>query len=169
MRILVALLLLVHGAAHLVGFVGAWRLVKTVPYQPALFGGLVDLGDLGAKGVGVFWLLVAAAYAVAAGLLVTRAPLFLPVTLTISVVSLVLSAAAWPEAKFGVVVDVALIVGALLAGRQTPAYAETRFQEELAREGLRAPADPGPPISEGDVAALPEPVRRYLNFMGVVG
>ena len=49
MRIVVALILLVHGAAHLVGFVGAWRLVKTVPYPHTLFGTLVDLGDAGVE------------------------------------------------------------------------------------------------------------------------
>lgn len=44
-----------------------------------------------------------------------------------------------------------------------------RFSREVAALGL--PSGPGPaePVSEADIAALPEPVRRYLRFMGVVG
>ncbi|MFL5353015.1 DUF6544 family protein [Archangium sp.] len=44
-----------------------------------------------------------------------------------------------------------------------------RFSREVAALGL--PSGPGSdePVSEADIASLPEPVRRYLRFMGVVG
>jgi hypothetical protein len=44
-----------------------------------------------------------------------------------------------------------------------------RFLREVASAGL--PAGPGPegPVAEADLARLPEPARRYLHFMGVVG
>ncbi|PTL82752.1 DUF6544 family protein [Vitiosangium sp. GDMCC 1.1324] len=44
-----------------------------------------------------------------------------------------------------------------------------RFSREVAAAGL--PSGPGPaePVTEADISSLPEPVRRYLRFMGVVG
>ncbi|HUZ73427.1 MAG TPA: DUF6544 family protein [Stellaceae bacterium] len=44
-----------------------------------------------------------------------------------------------------------------------------RFLAEAAKAGL--PAGPGPsaPVEPEEIAALPEPARRYLRFMGVVG
>jgi hypothetical protein len=44
-----------------------------------------------------------------------------------------------------------------------------KFLREVAAAGL--PAGPGPsaPVTEADLAGLPEPARRYLRFMAVVG
>ena len=44
-----------------------------------------------------------------------------------------------------------------------------KFSSEVAAAGLTAPGSPGPVVTEGDLETLPEPVRRYLGFMGVVG
>jgi hypothetical protein len=44
-----------------------------------------------------------------------------------------------------------------------------RFRRELAATGLPSSAPPQPIVTEADLAGLPEPVRRYLHFMGVVG
>jgi len=46
----------------------------------------------------------------------------------------------------------------------------SRFSTELARLGLpQPPAGVLPPITEAELAALPEAAQRYLRFMGVVG
>lgn len=45
-----------------------------------------------------------------------------------------------------------------------------RFFDDLARAALPEPGDaPLPPVTEADLAALPEPTRRYFRFMGVLG
>jgi hypothetical protein len=44
-----------------------------------------------------------------------------------------------------------------------------RFFAEIATLDLPEPAAPSTPITEADLSALPEPARRYLRFMGVVG
>ncbi len=44
-----------------------------------------------------------------------------------------------------------------------------KFMREVAGAGL--PPGPGPdaPVSDADLAGLPDPAPRYLRFMGVVG
>ncbi len=45
----------------------------------------------------------------------------------------------------------------------------TQFAQEVAASGL--PSGPGPqtPVTDAELAELPEPARRYLRFMGVPG
>ena len=44
-----------------------------------------------------------------------------------------------------------------------------KFSKEVAAAGLVATGTPGPVVTEADVAALPEPARRYFAFMGAIG
>lgn len=43
------------------------------------------------------------------------------------------------------------------------------LRREVAEAGLTAPAWTDAPVTEDDLAGLPEPARRYLHFMRVVG
>ncbi len=44
-----------------------------------------------------------------------------------------------------------------------------KFHRELRGLGLAEPTESLPPVTEADLAALPEPARRYFRFMGAVG
>ena len=111
MRIALSILLLLHGIAHLPGFLVSWRLMKaeTVPYGTTIVGGALDVGDAGIRFVGVLWLLVAAACLVAgvAGLRGTTG--WPTLALTAVTFSFLLCILGWPAARIGLVVDVALL------------------------------------------------------------
>ena len=111
MRIVLSVLLLLHGIAHLPGFLASWRLmeVENVPYGTSIVGGAVDVGDSGIRIVGVLWLLVALA-CVVAGIAGLRGTSGWP-TLALSAVtfSVLLCIIGWPAARIGLVVDVALL------------------------------------------------------------
>ena len=49
MRIALGIFLILHGVAHLPGFVVPWRLanIKDVPYKTTLLSGRFDIGDAG--------------------------------------------------------------------------------------------------------------------------
>lgn len=69
----------------------------------------------------------------------------------------------------------ALAIGALLAvavfalSRSTSGHLARAFGRELADAGLPTGVARPEPIDEASIASLPEPVRRYLRFMGAVG
>ncbi len=67
MRALLGGALVVHGVAHLVGFVVPWRIVSSgeVPYRTTLLG--VDIGQAGVRAVGLAWLVVAVLFVVLGG------------------------------------------------------------------------------------------------------
>jgi hypothetical protein len=110
MRVLVALLLLAHGVAHIPGFISAWqlRMLAGLPYRTTLLAGSIDVGVLGIRIVGVAWLLVALSFAAsAAGLALSLAWWQRTAYMTIAV-SLVLCILGWPDSRLGVVANAML-------------------------------------------------------------
>jgi hypothetical protein len=116
MRIVLAVLMVVHGVAHLVGFAGAWKLVPGgFPYRTTVLGGQVDLGNAGIRAVGILWLLTAVAFVAVAVGAVAGVAWWAPAALVIATVSLLLTVLDFPEAHTGAVIDIAIIM-ALGAG-----------------------------------------------------
>lgn len=118
MRSTLAVLMLLHGVAHLPGFAGSWRLATfpDLPYHTRLLDGRVDVGDAGMRLVGLLWLLIALGFAVTAVAALRGAPWWGGGALVVTLLSLALCALEWPAARIGVPVNVAIAV-ALLAGR----------------------------------------------------
>jgi len=116
MRIMLAILMAVHGIAHLVGFAGAWHLVPGgFPYRTTVLGGQLDLGNAGIRVVGLLWLITSVAFVAVAMGAVAGVAGWVPAALTIAMVSLLLSVLEFPEAHLGVVINIAIIM-ALGAG-----------------------------------------------------
>jgi hypothetical protein len=115
MRFALAALLIVHGVAHLVGFVVPWKLVSAaeVPYRTTILGGMTDVGDVGARAIGVVWLLTGLAFALLGGAVLAgwnvRVWMFAMLAL-----SIVLCFLGWPETRIGLIVN-AVLLAALLA------------------------------------------------------
>jgi hypothetical protein len=55
MRMLMAAILIGHGAAHVVGFAVPWKLVTSVevPYRTTVLAGTLDVGPLGVRLIGI--------------------------------------------------------------------------------------------------------------------
>ena len=62
MRIVLSLALVLHGLIHLVGFVIPWRLaeIRGFAYSTSVAWGRIDVGEGGARALGLGWLLSAA-------------------------------------------------------------------------------------------------------------
>lgn len=122
MRFALAALLIAHGVAHLVGFVVPWKLLSSaeVPYRTTILGGVTDVGDAGARALGVVWLVAALAFVLLAGAVLAGWNVRVWTFATLSL-SIVLCVAGWPEARIGLVVNVVLLTVLLampdLAGR----------------------------------------------------
>lgn len=116
MRIAIAIVLALHGFAHVVGFAGSFGLAESIPYKTTVLGGTVDLGDGGIRAVGILWLVAAAAFLVASAAAMTNQEWWVKALLVAAVGSLVLGVMALPEARIGVAIDV-LILAAVAAWR----------------------------------------------------
>jgi hypothetical protein len=116
MSIAAGLFLLAHGAAHLVGFLGRWRLSPKVPFKPTLLAGRVTLSEGGSKVLGAGWLLMAMGFAAAALGAFVHAGGWQRGAGGIAALSLVLCLLELPEAKIGAILNVVIIAAVLALG-----------------------------------------------------
>jgi hypothetical protein len=166
--ILAALLLTLHGLAHLVGFRAAfWP--ASPPVRGSLLGGMLQIGDFEGRALGVVWLLVALGYLLCAGLFLLHSPSWVPVTLGVTCTSTLMCVLFWPEARIGLVIDVLLLAAVLALSRASSPHLAAAFARELSLARLPEQVAPAPVIDEAALAPLPPPVRRYMRFLGVVG
>jgi hypothetical protein len=117
MRIVLATLLFLHGLVHVVGFIGPFQIFRRVPYQISLLGEPLDPGELGAKLLGLLWLLVAGAFAVAAAAASANVAWWPTYTAVVTTSSLVLCIVGWPGSKIGVPVNLIVLMAMLVATR----------------------------------------------------
>jgi hypothetical protein len=117
MRFAFALILIVHGIAHLVGFVVPWQLARLEgnPYKTTLLGGRLDVGDVGIRFSGLLWLLAGLGFIVSGAALLLLAPWWVRFTTVVAACSLVLAVANWPDSRIGIPIDL-LILAYLLIG-----------------------------------------------------
>lgn len=157
MKIVLALVLVLHGAIHLLGAAKGLRLAVlpqlTQPISPAF---------------GVVWLVAGALFMASAGLVFAWPRgwwLAAAVALVFSTVAIVPS---WADAKFGAAVNalvlVAVAYGFLVSG---PVSLRAEYDRDVAAR--RGSVPPAAPVTESDLATLPAPVQRFLRRAGVVG
>jgi hypothetical protein len=112
MRVILVLLLLAHGIAHLPGFLANWQLrsFPELPFRTTVFAGTFEVGPVGIKAIGAGWLLVAIAFGFAALGVLLRWGWWQPLAYGAVGASVLLSAAGWPEARLGLVANVLVVV-----------------------------------------------------------
>lgn len=117
MRIVIAIVLILHGLVHVLGFVTSWRLatIDGLPYTTTLLSGRVDIGEAGARVMGLLWLASAVGFVVAGIALLTMFPLWQAVTLWVTLFSLAITFLGLPSSAFGVFVNI-LLAAYLLFG-----------------------------------------------------
>jgi len=145
MRALIAALLLLHGALHLIGVA-----------KPAAL-----------RGVGALWLLAAIAFVLAALLRFMDRDWWWMIAAPAIVLSQALIVLQWGDAWAGTVAN-ALLAVAVASGAGIDRFHQA--DRSHARAMLAgAPAGEPSVLRQDDVIALPSPVRRWLSASGAVG
>ena len=119
--ILLAVLLGIHGLIHLMGFVAYWPL-KEIPelaYKTVFLNGHLDLGTDGTRLYGVFWLISAIGFVVAAFALFTGQPWAFPMLVVTTLLSVVITALDWNDAFRGTIIDVVVLTVIFLSPQIT--------------------------------------------------
>ncbi|MBN8611385.1 MAG: hypothetical protein J0L92_12400 [Deltaproteobacteria bacterium] len=157
MRVALTLLLVVHGALHLLG--------------PARAFGLAELPQLTqpiSRTMGVAWLVAAALLLVTAALVIVAPRVWWIVGAIALVASQLVIMSSWADARWGTVANVllllAVVVGVLTYG---PWSLWAQYRRDVERLVPQAPATEL--LTSESIAGLPAPVRRYLERVGAIG
>ncbi len=152
-----AIVLVVHGLIHVLGFAKAFGLA----YLPQLTQPISPL-------LGVAWLLAALLFIAAAAALFVWPRGWWAIGACAIIVSMFLVVPAWTDAKFGALANLVALIGVVFGFlAEGPVSLRAAYDHDVDRALARlAPAEV---ISEADLAHLPTPVQRYLRGAGVIG
>lgn len=151
MRILLSLILVIHGLIHLMGVTGAGH-------------GMTQLSRPISRTEGLLWLMVAIIILTSAFLFfINRSYWWIP-ALVGALLSQTLIITLWKDAKFGTIANVVILVAVVFAVGN---FLFQRSYEKDVRSSLRLAAPSGL-VTDAHLAQLPKPVQRYLRYVGVV-
>lgn len=155
MKILVAILLFVHGLIHLMGFLKAFGIAEipqlTLHYQ---------------KTEGLVWLAIALTFVFTAVLFWIKSPIWFWIALLSVGASQLLIVLHWQDAKFGTIANAIILMVALIAAAGW--NFKNHFKKDVAQSFQKVTAS-AETILEKDLLHLPVPVQQYLKYVGVVG
>ncbi|HEX6573932.1 MAG TPA: hypothetical protein VF042_03085 [Gemmatimonadaceae bacterium] len=109
MNIALAIILGLHGFAHLVGFAAPWGLAGEGVPQLAIFGGRIAVGETIMRGLGMLWLTAAVLFIVSAIALLKHAEWWEPFTVGVALFSLIMCVMFAPQASVGIAINVLLL------------------------------------------------------------
>jgi hypothetical protein len=159
-RIALVVLLAVHGLVHVAGFLKAFG-----------FAELAGLAHPLSRGAGALWLAAAVAFLASAVVLLVDPRHWWIAAAPALLLSQALIVADHRDAKVGTLANALVLVPLLLAlADLRPSSLRSRYEVE-AREAVAA-ASSGAlerPVTEADLAPLPDAVKAYLRRAGAVG
>jgi hypothetical protein len=119
-RFILGTVLILHGLIHVLGVAAYWRLaeVEGLPYGTRLLSGSLEVGEAGVWIFGLLWFVAAVGFVVAALALLLLRPWWRPLTLGVALLSLVITILGWPDAWFGVLVNLAILACLLVGERR---------------------------------------------------
>lgn len=117
MHIAIAIILALHGIAHLPGFVVPWQLTRNArePYRTTIIGGR-DVGPMGMRFIGIFYLVLAVVFIGMAYGAYSQAPWWPQYTLFACGMSIFMCIVNWPDTKIGLVLNLIIIAYLIITG-----------------------------------------------------
>lgn len=149
-------LLLGHGLIHLLGFLKAFDLAPVNQLTLEI-----------SRPVGFLWLLAALLFVVTAVALALKMRWWWATAIVAALLSQVLIFTAWQDARVGSIANLIILVVALL--QLGSVRFEDRYRQDVQNGLERVRGLPAETITEADLQTLPQPVQRYLRYVGVVG
>lgn len=155
LRYFFAIILLVHGLVHFMGFAKAFN-----------YGNITQLTKDVSKPAGTVWLIAAVLFIIATGLFLFKKDWWW-VGFPAILLSQALIIIYWKDARFGTIANVLALLVAI------PAYADWKFSRSYHRETTvllaRTNNSSRVILEKGMLKDLPVPVQRWLERSGVVG
>jgi hypothetical protein len=154
-KYLFALLLLLHGLIHFMGFAKAFG-----------YGNISALTKYISKNQGMLWFLVGILFIVTTLLYLLKKESWPIVAIIAAILSQLLILMVWKDAKFGTVANVIILVVAIACNAAK--HFEVRFKNDVLLNLQRSNRIHTDILTEADLTSLPSPVKQYLRYCGVV-
>lgn len=155
MKIIFAIILVIHGLIHFMGFSKAFELAE-----------INQLNQHIGLAAGSFWLLSGLLFLAAAALFLKKRDWWWMIAAAAIVISQTLIFMTWQDARFGTIANIIVLIVAVSG------FGIWNFHRSFVRdyrENLgRTSSIQEELLSENDIRPLPAPVQRYLRYAGVI-
>ncbi len=155
MKIVVAIVVLIHGLVHFIGFARAFAMGNTAEFAKEL-----------SKPIGLLWLLTGLLFIISAIMLLLKKEAWPVFAIIAVIVSQLLILTVWSEAKYGTLANIIILIAAIIAF-ETERFEKAYKKDVLSQIKPTALADE--PVTEKDLEPLPKVVQKYLRYARVVG
>jgi len=157
MKTLFLIIIAIHSLIHLMGFVKAFNLAE-----------LSQLTQSISKTSGIIWLLTSLLFLCSLGLYVFQKQEWLMVATVAVVLSQIVIIQSWTDAKFGTIANMIILFPIIISFMNTlPSSYKNIYKTEV-QIRLNDIYDTSV-VSEADIRNIPEPVKKYLHYVGAVG
>jgi hypothetical protein len=157
MKILLLILIIIHGLIHLLGFVKAFQLADVSQLTQPI-----------SRSAGVLWLIAAVLFVISFLLVVLSTQSWWVVAGTAVLLSQVLIVLSWTDAKFGSIANLMIMVPVAIAFLDAlPSSFHNRYEAEV--KAKLGPIVDASVVSTEETRHLPAPVQKYLEYAGVIG
>lgn len=148
-------ILFIHGLIHLMGFAKAYS-----------YANISQLTREISKPSGFFWLLATILFITSAAMFFLKKDSWPMLAIAAVVISQVLIIMVWKDAKFGTMANVVILLIAILSwGSQ---HFEAQFKKDVETNLERTNRISTELMAEADIQSLPQPVQKYLRYVGVL-
>ncbi len=156
MKYFIAIVIFLHGAIHIMGFVKAFQLAR-----------IEQLTQPISQAAGTFWLAATILFFATGYGYMTETAWWYKSGIIAVLISSILILMVWQDAKFGMIINVVVLVTAIFSNASASFYQNFAHDVDAALQNSEASL--ATVLTESDIALLPEPVKRYIRFSGAVG
>jgi hypothetical protein len=110
-RIITAIVLILHGLIHLIGFVVNFKIaeIEDIKHKTSVLAGKIEIGETGVRILGLAWLLIALAFVISAVALFYAPTWWWTYILVVTILSLIVTILGWPDAQFGAYLNIVIL------------------------------------------------------------
>ena len=155
LKYLFALIVLLHGLIHFMGFAKAFG-----------YGNITQLTKEISKPAGMLWLLTAFLFITATVLFLLKNVSWPIFGIVAVIISQVLIINTWSDAKFGTIANAIILIVAI-AGWATQNF-EARFRNDVKTNLLQTNGLQTDLLTEADIQSLPTAVQKYIRYTGAL-
>ncbi|WP_347925605.1 DUF6544 family protein [Pontimicrobium sp. SW4] len=156
MKIIFALIVIIHALIHLLGFVKAFQLAE-----------ITQLTQNISKPIGMLWLFATIAFLISITLVLLKKDWWFFVALIAVIISQTLIIIYWKDAKFGTIANAIILLVSISA------YGNYRFNKMVQTESKQIlqniKVENLPIVSKSAINHLPEIVQKWMLNSGVIG
>lgn len=156
MKTVISILVFLHGAIHLLGYIKAFQFAKVEQLNIPI-----------SKPLGVLWLLAFVLFLVAGVMYLLNSSQWSVIAILSVIISTVLILFSWNDAKFGMLPNVIILLVAIIAFATSNFHNKFISDKNVAFE--KSQSSEIPILLESDIKNLPVPVQNYIRLTGCIG